>query len=195
VTHNIPSLETARLLLRPMELADVPQAQAIFPQWEIVKYLNGKVPWPYPANGAEIFFGEMALPARERGDEWLWTIRLKRAPETIIGAITLAKNEHENRGFWLDPRLHGQGYITEACDAVTNFWFEVLKFPVLRAPKAVANEASRRISEKQDMRVIERMERDYVCGRPPAELWEITAEEWRARKARMQKPRMRGEQA
>jgi len=186
VTHNIPSLETARLLLRPMELADVPQVQAIFPQWEIVKYLNGKVPWPYPANGAETFFREMVLPARERGDEWLWTIRLKSGPETIIGAITLAKNEHENRGFWLDPRLHGQGYMTEACDAVTDFWFEVLNFPVLRAPKAIANTASRRISEKQGMRVIERTEREYVSGRLPAELWEITAEEWRARKAGIQ---------
>ena len=195
MAHDIPSLETARLLLRPMELADVPHVQALFPQWEIVKYLNASVPWPYPANGAETYFREMALPARERGEEWLWTIRLKSSPEIIMGAISLTKNDHENRGFWLDPRLHGQGYMTEACDAVTNFWFEVLKFPVLRAPKAVANEASRRISERQGMRVIERMERDYVCGRLPAELWEITAEEWRARKARIQMPRMRGKQA
>jgi ribosomal-protein-alanine N-acetyltransferase len=191
--HNIPSLETARLLLRPMELDDVPQIQAIFPQWEIVKHLNNKVPWPYPATGAETYLREMALPARERGEEWLWTIRLKSAPETIIGAITLAKNEHENRGFWLDPRMHMRGYMTEACDAVTDFWFDVLKFLVLRAPKAVANEASRRISEKQGMRVIERMERDYVCGRLPSELWEITAEEWRARKVGRRTVGMRGE--
>jgi ribosomal-protein-alanine N-acetyltransferase len=79
--------------------------------------------------------------------------------------------------------------MTEACAAVTDFWFEVLKFLVLRATKATANGASRRISEKQGMRVIERMERDYVCGRLPAELWEITAEEWRARKAKMKKPK------
>lgn len=168
-----------------MESQDIPQVQSIFPQWEIVKYLNGKVPWPYPPNGAETFFREIALPARERGEEWLWTIRLKAALEKIVGAISLTKNEHENRGFWIDPRIHGRGYMTEACNAVTDFWFEVLKFPVLRVPKAIANTASRRISEKQGMRVIERMERDYVCGRLPAELWEITAEEWRARKAQV----------
>jgi ribosomal-protein-alanine N-acetyltransferase len=195
VPHKIPSLETTRLLLRPMELVDAPQVQAIFPQWEIVKYLNGKVPWPYPANGAETFFREIALPARERGEEWLWTIRLKSAPEAIIGAISLTKNDHENRGFWLDPRIRGQGLMTEACEAVTDFWFEVLNLPVLRVRKAVANEASRRISERQGMHVIERTERDYVCGRLPAELWEITAEEWRARKARMQKAGTRDEQA
>jgi len=192
--HNIPSLETPRLWLRAMELADMPQIQAIFPQWEIVKYLNGRVPWPYPGNGAETFFREMALPARERGEEWLWTIGLKSAPDMIIGAISLRRNDHENRGFWLDPRMHGQGLMTEACDVVTDFWFEVLKFPVLRAPKAVANDASRRISEKQGMRVIERAERDYVCGRLPSELWEITAEEWQARKARMRKTGLRGKQ-
>lgn len=186
--HDIPPLETPRLLLRALEAEDLPQVQAIFPQWEVVKYLNSKVPWPYPANGAETFFREMALPARRRGEEWLWTIRLKTAPEKIIGAISLTTNDRENRGFWLAPAVQGQGYMTEACDAVTDFWFEVLKFPVLRVPKAVANVASRRISEKQGMRVIERTEKDYVCGQLPSELWEITAEEWRARKASRKGP-------
>jgi RimJ/RimL family protein N-acetyltransferase len=64
---------------------------------------------------------------------------------------------------------------------VTAFWFAVLKQPVLRAPKAIANEASRRISVKQGMRIVSREERDYLIGRLPSEIWEITAEEWRAR--------------
>ena len=72
--------------------------------------------------------------------------------------------------------------MSEACDAVTDFWFDVLRFPRLRVPKAIANEASRRISQKQGMRVVETGERDYVCGRLPSEVWEITAEEWRARR-------------
>ena len=72
--------------------------------------------------------------------------------------------------------------MSEACDAVTEFWFETLKFPVLRAPKAIQNVASLRISEKQGMRRIGIEERDYVGGRLLSELWEITAEEWRARK-------------
>jgi len=68
--------------------------------------------------------------------------------------------------------------MQEAADAVTDFWFNELKFPVLRAPKAVANTASRRISEKQGMRLVATEERNFVCGRMPAEIWEITAEEW-----------------
>jgi ribosomal-protein-alanine N-acetyltransferase len=178
-----PSFETARLLLRPIELADAPQIQAIFPQWEIVRYLANKVPWPYPPDGALTFLRDSALPAIERGDEWLWTIRRKEDPATIIGVISLTKGETENRGFWIAPPWQGRGLMTEACDAVTDYWFETLKFPVLRVPKAIANEASRRISVKQRMRVIAAGERDYVSGRLPSETWEITAQEWRARKS------------
>jgi [ribosomal protein S5]-alanine N-acetyltransferase len=180
---QIPILHTQRLLLRPMEMADAAQIQAIFPQWEIVKYLNAKVPWPYPDDGAEMFIREMALPAMQRGEEIVWTLRLKPAPEELIGSISLAlKSEDENRGFWLVPNWRGRGLMTEACEAVTDYWFDVLKRPVLRAPKAIASEGSRRISERQGMRVIWRGERDYVSGRLPSETWEITAEEWRARK-------------
>jgi RimJ/RimL family protein N-acetyltransferase len=178
----VPDLETPRLLLRPVALADAPQIQEIFPQWEIVKFLNVKVPWPYPPDGAFQYLTQFALPAVERGDEWYWTIRLKSAPEKLIGFISLGKTNDENRGFWLDPKWQGQGYMTEAVDAVTDFWFEELGFPVLRSHKAIANEASRRISQGQGMRVVWTGERAYVGGTFPSEMWEITAEEWRARK-------------
>jgi RimJ/RimL family protein N-acetyltransferase len=102
----IPILETDRLVLRPLELADAEQVQTLFPCWEVVQFL------------------------------------------------------------------------TEACDAVTDFWFGTLGFPVLRVSKAIANTASRRISLKQGMRVVEIVERDYVCGRLPAEVWELPANEW-----------------
>jgi RimJ/RimL family protein N-acetyltransferase len=71
--------------------------------------------------------------------------------------------------------------MMEACDCVTDFWFKVLEFPVLRVPKAIANAGSRRISEKQGMRIVALEERDFVSGRLPSEIWEITREEWLAR--------------
>jgi len=185
----VPTLETARLWLKPAEMTDADQLQAIFPQWEIVKYLNAKVPWPYPPDGASTFLRGTALPAMERGEELLWTLRPKSAPEALIGAISLCPSKEgqpneENRGFWIDPKWRRQGLMSEACDAVTDYWFDVLKEPVLRAPKAIANEGSRRISERQGMRVIWSGERDYVSGRLPSEIWEITAEEWRERRKR-----------
>ena len=170
-------------MLRPLELADAEQTQALFPQWEIVRYLANRVPWPYPADGAHTFYRDEALPAMERGDEWHWTLRLKSNPGQMIGSISLMKGEN-NRGFWIAPPWQGQGLMTEASEVVTGYWFDTLRFPVLRVPKAAVNAASRRISEKNGMRVVATEERDYVSGRFLTEIWEITAEEWRARRDR-----------
>jgi len=176
----VPTLETERLFLRPLELSDAEQVQILFPHWEVVKYLNAIVPWPYPPDGALTYYRDRALPAMARGDEWHWTLRLKENPGQIIGAIGLIRGATDNRGFWLAPAWHGQGLMTEAVIAVNDYWFDVLAFPVLRAPKATANVASRRISEKTGMRLVGTEERTLVSGRLLSEMWEITAEEWRA---------------
>jgi [ribosomal protein S5]-alanine N-acetyltransferase len=178
----IPILETSRLLLRPLEIADAEQVQVLFSQWEIVQYLLARVPWPYPADGVYTYYRDIALPGIERGDEWHWTLRLKTNPDHIIGGICLMSHGSDNRGFWLGIPWQRQGLMTEACNAVTHYWFDSLKFPVLRVAKAAANKASRRISEKQGMRVVEIKEDDYVGGRMAAEVWEITAEEWISRR-------------
>lgn len=177
----VPPLETARLILRPLELADAEQVQKLFPKWEIVQFLAKRVPWPYPEDGALTYYRDDALPAMARGDQWHWSLRLKSDPDQLIGSVALLKSEGDNRGFWLGLPWQRQGLMSEAVDAVTGYWFDVLGFLALRAPKAIANAGSRRISEKQGMRVVAVEERDYVSGRLPAEIWEITAEEWRAR--------------
>jgi [ribosomal protein S5]-alanine N-acetyltransferase len=182
VENMLVQLQTPRLFLRPLEIVDAEQAQLLFPHWEIVRFLANVVPWPYPPNGADTYYRDSALPAMERGDSWHWTLRLKTQPDRMIGSIALMKGEKANRGFWLGLLWQRQGLMTEACEAATDFWFNTLKFPVLRAPKAVANVASRRISENSGMRIVAQEERDYVCGRLPTEIWEITAEEWNARK-------------
>jgi [ribosomal protein S5]-alanine N-acetyltransferase len=179
----VPRLETARLELRALELADAAQAQLLFPVWEVVRFLTTKVPWPYPEDGVLTHYRERALPAMERGEQWHWSLRLKTDPVHMIGGISLMKTEDENRGFWIGVPWQRQGLMTEAVEVVTDYWFNELGFPVLRVPKAVPNTASRRISEKTGMRVVALEERDFVSGRFPAEIWEITAEEWRRRRA------------
>jgi hypothetical protein len=61
-----------------------------------------------------------------RGEEWTWTIRLHENPETMIGIIALHKTKNHNRGLWLDPSWQRRGLMTEACEAVTDYWFGVL---------------------------------------------------------------------
>jgi [ribosomal protein S5]-alanine N-acetyltransferase len=181
----IAELETKRLFLRPLQLSDAKETERLFPRWEIVKFLNAVVPWPYPDNLALHRYRDVILPAIERGEEWHWSLRLKDSPEQLIGKISLYPGEWDNRGYWLGLPWHGQGLMMEAVAAVNDYWFDVLGFKVLRAPKAVANVASRRISEKTGMRVIATLDRDYVSGRLPAEIWEVTADEWREWKKKM----------
>lgn len=179
-----PPLETPRLLLRPLALVDAPQIQILFPHWEIVRYLAAVVPWPYPPGGAYRYIHHLALPAVERGEAWHWTLRRKSDPENLIGCISLMRREDDNRGFWLALPWQGQGLMTEACEAAMDYWFDVLGFPLMRVCKDATNAASRRISEKNGMRLVATVERDYVSGRLPSEIWEINSEEWRARRTR-----------
>jgi RimJ/RimL family protein N-acetyltransferase len=175
---GIPVLTTPRLILRPLEIADVPAVQAGFPRWEVVRFLDAVVPWPYPPDGALTYIGGLVLPGMQRGEEWHWSLRPRTAVDSLIGVISLRLKPGDNRGFWLDPAWQGQGLMSEACDVVTGYWFETLGQPVLRVVKAVDNVRSRRMSERGGMRLTNTVERGFVCGRLAAEEWEITREEW-----------------
>jgi RimJ/RimL family protein N-acetyltransferase len=179
--EDIPTLYTERLILRPLQLADAEAVQREFPHWDVVRYLNAAVPWPYPEDGALAYLRDIALPAVAAGKEWPWTIRLKSAPELLIGKISLMDQADNHRGFWLAPAWQGQGLMTEACAVVTDYWFNVLQRPVMRVPKAAPNLGSRKLSERAGMRLIRTDEGDFVGGRFPRELWEITREEWQQR--------------
>ena len=176
-----PALTTARLVLRPLGLLDAPAIQALFPRWEIVRHLASQVPWPYPPDGALAYLRDIALPGVAEGTAWHWSLRPRSAPGELIGLIGLMDEPDNNRGFWLDPAWQGRGLMAEAADRVTEFWFETLGRPLLRVPKAAANERSRRISERSGMRLVGQAERHYVAGTLPGELWGITRDEWRSR--------------
>ncbi len=187
---SVPVLETARLRLVPVGLEDVEFVQAAFPHWEIVRFLNPRVPWPYPDDGALVFYRDVLLPNIAAGREMTWSIRLREAGRlldagaTRVGVVTIAVPPAEdNRGFWIARAHQGQGYAGEAADAVTGFYFDDLGQAELRVTKAIGNAASRAVSVRQGMRVVWTGERDYVSGRHPSETWAITRDEWRARRA------------
>jgi len=174
-----PEMITDRLILKPLRSDDAEQIQRVFPRWEIVRYLVASVPWPYPEGAARHYVDNVALAASVAGTGWFWTLRRKEDAQTLIGVICLMKQPDNNRGFWLVPEWQGRGYMSEACDAVTEFWFESLDQPVLRAPKAVANTRSKNISSRSGMRLVGVDKRQYVAGELDSELWEITRDEWR----------------
>lgn len=180
-----PVLETARLILRPLETRDAPAIQRIFPQWEVVKHLHEGIPWPYPDDGAETNT-VMSLETRARGEKFYWVITLKGGDDEARGRIDLWADDGQNqdmRGFWLDPELQGQGLMTEAAEAVTGYAFEVLGWRHLYLTNSVANHASGRIKEKQGATKVRTEPKGFVSGPGERQVWILTREAWFARKA------------
>jgi RimJ/RimL family protein N-acetyltransferase len=176
----MPSLHTPRLTLEPLTLADAPAIQRAFPHWEIVRMMAGTIPWPYPRDGAYAYLSNVALPDVTAGKSWHWSLRPQTAPDTLIGVVSLMTAEDDNRGFWMARDWQGQGLMTEASDAATDFWFDILGQPVLRVPKASDNIASRRISERTGARILRSEERQMVAGPMMCDIWEINRTEWHA---------------
>lgn len=106
----IPTLYARRLILTPLQLSDAAAVQQLFPQWEVVRYLDNRVPWPYPDDGALVYVRDVALPAMAAAKEWHWMIRTRVQPESCIGSISLFDQPGNHRGFWLAPQFQGNGH-------------------------------------------------------------------------------------
>jgi len=182
---SIPDLETERLLLRDILLADPAAYQQNFADYEVIRELAAVVPWPYPENGVAMFLEK--LQTEQGNDRWVWAIYLKSAPKEPIGNIDLRRTP-ENRGFWLARKHWGKGIMTEATDAVTDYAFDVLGFESLTLSNAVGNIRSRRIKEKAGAKWLRTEPATFVN---PAynerELWELTKSDWMDHKCRSKK--------
>ena len=182
---KIPTLETERLILRPISLDDAPYIQKWFNNWNIVRYLSANVPWPYPENGTETWLRDVALPRVEEGKDIIWVLTPKAGADKgcPIGAIhyLLEKKPHEtDRGFWLAEPYHGQGLMSEAVRVTQDFYFLELGRDELIVNNALSNLASRRLKEKMGGVLID--VEDKPCARieGPTEVWKITKGSWLA---------------
>lgn len=177
-----PCLETERLVLRPLRLGDAPAIQRHFAHWEMVRHLMARVPWPYPADGAETNVRE-CLAKRERGEQFYWAITLKGGGDELIGRIDLRPDAGVGamRGFWLAQEYWGRGLMTEAADAVNAYAFEVLDWPFIDVSTNTANLASQRIKEKQGFTPVGVATDSYVEGVRDKAYWRLTQADWRSR--------------
>ena len=176
------ALETERLRLRPLELADAPRIQALFPDPEVMRYLADTIPWPYPPEGAETFV-RRTLPLVAEGREYAWAILLKGYEEQgLVGLITLTpESDEDHRGFWLAREHWGRGLMSEAVAAVTDFAFDALAMESLLLNNAAPNRASHRLKERAGAEIVGVEEAGFVGGRLPRVRWRLTAEAWRSR--------------
>jgi len=178
-----PVLKTPRLILRPVRTKDTPVIQRRFPKWEIVRWLDAKVPWPYPADGAATFVAG-CLEEMASGEKSHWAIIPRSGPTDLIGLINLWPDDGTNggqRGFWLDPDFQRRGLMTEAADRVTDYAFRDLGWPTLCVTNAQGNQGSRRIKEKQGARLIDLRIAHCVSGQVTQMVWQLRREDWMAR--------------
>jgi RimJ/RimL family protein N-acetyltransferase len=178
-----PVLETPRLILRPLEVRDAEAVQRLFPHWEIVRYLNAVVPWPYPADGAAQNMRQ-CMEDRANGLKFYWALTLKGGDDSLIGRIDLWPDDGkmgDMRGFWIATAYQGQGLMAEAADAVTDFAFRDLGWPYLLLTNAADNIGSHRIKEKQGAVLTAVTEANYVSGPGKREIWRLERAAWLAR--------------
>jgi len=153
------SLETKRLLLRPMLVTDIDALHLIFTDPKVMASF-----------GVELFSREQMERWLKRNldhqDEFgygLFSVILKETGMLIgdcgleqmeVGDVKVAELGYDFRSdFW------NLGYATEAAFAVQGYAFDVLQLPELISLIRVGNFASKRVSEKIGMKLVEEFTR------------------------------------
>jgi len=146
-----PTLETARLILRPFTLADAPAVQRLASDREIAA-TTMSIAHPYPADGAERWINTHQ-ERFEHGENVFFAIT-RRADGALLGSIGLGPRPAHQRaemGYWLGREYWNQGYTSEAAAAVLGYGFTTLGLHRIFAEHMTHNPASGRIMQKIGM--------------------------------------------
>ncbi|UCD57839.1 MAG: GNAT family N-acetyltransferase [Candidatus Hydrogenedentota bacterium] len=146
-----PTLHTARLVLRPFELADAKDVQRLAGDKAIADTtLN--IPHPYEDGMAEAWIFTQQ-PKFEAGELVNFAIDL-RGEGALIGSIGLtirARFERAELGYWIGKSYWNCGYCTEAARAVVRYGFEMLNLNRIWAAHMTRNPASGKVLQKLGM--------------------------------------------
>ena len=165
-------LRTARLTLRPLTAADVPNILDGVGNYDVSRWL-AVVPYPYRRPDAEAFVAEAAL---QIGRTW--------GIDDSTGFRGVITTNGGAVGFWISRHAWGRGYVTEAGDAVLDAWFAARRAAPLWASHMAENGRSRHVLEKLGFvdagptEVVSVALKQTVPGR---RMW-IPRERWRARR-------------
>ena len=148
-----PTLDTARLVLRPFVLADAADVQRLAGDRSVAD-TTLRIPHPYPDGAAEQWIAAQA-PGFEAGTQAVFAITLRSSGE-LVGAIGLVIERSADRaelGYWIGAGSRNRGYCTEAGRAVIDYGFESLSLNKIFAHHFTRNPASGRVLQKLGMRL------------------------------------------
>ncbi len=172
-----PQLETARLILRPVQEGDAERIQELASAREVAA-TTLRIPHPYPADGG-IEFVKMCLSLDPARGECPFAI-VPRGSEGLIGLCGLEPeftHRQSEMGYWIGVPYWGRGYATEAARAWTAYGFDVLGRDRITAMADVPNRRSLAVMERLGMSRLHEVDLTEDGRRFRVAVYELTAEE------------------
>ncbi|MBK1988847.1 GNAT family N-acetyltransferase [Sphaerospermopsis aphanizomenoides BCCUSP55] len=155
------AISTERLLLQPISLQ---YKEEIFQEFtaEITTYLYAAPPRRI---GDTEFFINQSLLEMQRGENLIVVI-LKQDSQEFLGCSGIYKinSQYPQTGIWLKKSAFGQGYATEAIQALKKWADSHLEYEYLRYPVDQENTASRRIAEKLGGQIFTKYKHTNLSG-------------------------------
>lgn len=181
---KIPIIETARLILRPFDIADAAEVMRLAGDRAIAD-TTANIPHPYKEGMAEQWIAKHAeIFEKDQGITWAVT---RREDGALLGAISLMgmiKGHQAELGYWIGKPYWKEGYCTEAGRAVLRYAFQEVALCRVHASHFTRNPASGRVMQKIGMRH-EGCRRRHVMkwGKTDdQELYGILKDEWEQEK-------------
>lgn len=141
-------LETARLVLRPLTLADAPAIQRLARDRAIADTMIS-LPHPYPEGEAENYITRRITDQERHSVAFAIESKLEKL---VSGVIEIRDIDREHSvaelSFWLGIEAWGRGYMSEALPSVLRFGFDDLHLNRLHAYHMVRNPASGKVLKK-----------------------------------------------
>jgi RimJ/RimL family protein N-acetyltransferase len=179
---RVPEIRTQRLLLRAFRANDINDLVRLAGAREVAA-TTARIPHPYTEADARHF---LDIQKTDEAFGYAFAITLLSTRE-LCGAVGLHPVPGQPRAelaYWIGVPHWGNGYATEAAQAVIAFGFDTLNVHRIFAGYFSGNEASRRVLEKLGMKH-EGTSREHIekWGKfLDLENYAILEPEWRARK-------------
>jgi RimJ/RimL family protein N-acetyltransferase len=148
-----PSIETQRLVLRPLRAADGQEVQRLAGDLRISK-MTLSVPHPYPDGLAEEWISTHPHLYKE-GRGVVFAVTLKDS-NVLIGCIAIDGISKTHRrgeaGYWIGCNHWNNGYCTEALKALVDFGFNKMNLNKITSRHMAKNPQSGRVMLKAGMK-------------------------------------------
>jgi ribosomal-protein-alanine N-acetyltransferase len=151
IYKNLPTLETERLLLRKVTLADTAAMFSYASNEDVAKYVTWDV---HRSMSDTERFINFVLNRYNNEEIAPWGIEDKETGSFIgtVDFVSWSTNHHNAEiGYVIAPEYWGKGITTEAARAIIRFGFEQMELMRIQARCFVDNIASQRVMEKAGM--------------------------------------------